>query len=500
MRTRGLAALWLFALALLLPSTAIAAGNKAPDKVVVSWISFNKIPESTDDINKALNNYIQKTYPDANVLIDLQLYGPAEYAQKINLSLASGTPMDIFDPLPLGAFVAKNQLLPLESLLEKYGQGIKKTLARDFGEGALKATTFNGHLYSVPVNKGMALNLTVVYDKDLLALTGYTEKDISSIQDLPKIFDALKKKRPDVISFAPINAGDTQLLRYLVNKNEIDTLSDMTTFAGVVRGKSGKVVNLFETKEFMDGAQMMHDWYLKGYIPKDAASSQTIAQQYFGAGRLFCTLGGYSGNQAGLALSQQTGRNIGTKHVAPVYFDSQAINYITTAIASNTKVPEAAMKVLNLIYSDEFVINTMLYGIEGRDYVKVDAHHWKYPDGKDANTVAYTAALCTGVFGSESLQYQPVGTSWDDVLLKLKDNKESKRSPYFGFNFDTSKMKNEISSITNVYNKYIPGLICGLLDPVTTVPKLNKELKDAGIDAIIAEKQRQLDAWLKSSK
>jgi ABC-type sugar transport system, periplasmic component len=493
--------LGLFALTLLLlPAAVFAAGNKAPDKVVVSWISFNKIPESTDAVNKALNDYIQKTYPDANVAIELQLYGPADYSQKINLALASGEPMDIFGPVPLGAFVAKNQLLPLESLVDKYGQGIKKMLAKDFGDGALKATSFNGHLYSVPVNKGMALNMTVIYDKDLLALSGYTEKDIRSIQDLPKIFDALKKKKPDIIPFAPLNAGDTQLLRYIVNKNEIDTLSDMTTFAGVVVGKSGKVVNLFDTKEFMDGVQMMHDWYLKGYIPKDASSSQTIAQQYFGAGRLFCTIGGYSGDQIGVTVSQQTGRNIGAKHIAPMYFDSQAINYVTTAISSTTKVPEAAMKVLNLIYTDEFVLNTMLYGIEGRDYVKVDAHHWKYPDGKDANTVAYTASLCTGVFGSESLQYQPVGMSWDDVLLKLKDNKESKRSPYFGFNFDTSKLKNEISAVTNVYNKYMPGLICGLLDPASTVPKLNKELKDAGLDAIIAEKQRQLDAWQKANK
>jgi putative aldouronate transport system substrate-binding protein len=501
MRTRRLCVLALTAVAaMLLPPSVFSADKAAPQKVVVSWITFNKIPENIDDVNNAINQYILKTYPTANVAIDLQLYGPADYNQKINLSLASGSPMDIFDPVPLAAFVANRQLLPLESLIDKYGQGIKQMLDRDFGPGALKATVFNDHLYSLPVNKGMALHVTLCYDKDLLALAGYTEKDINSIRDLPKVFDALKAKKTDVIPFAPINSGDTQLLRYLSSEHEIDVLSDAVTYAGVIFRNSGKVVNLYESKEFADGVKMMRDWYTKGYLPKDAATSQTIAQQYFSAGRLFCTIGGYGGNQAGVALSAMSGRNIGTKHLLRAYFNTQSINFVTTAIASNTKVPEAAMKVLNMVYTDEFVINTMLYGIEGRDYVKVDGHHWKYPNGKDANTVPYTAALCTGVFGSESLQLQPEGMSWDDILLKLRDNKETKRSPYFGFTFDPSNLKNEIGAITNVYNQYVPGLICGSLDPDTTIPKLNKALKDAGISTVIDQKQEQLDAWLKKNR
>jgi putative aldouronate transport system substrate-binding protein len=500
MRTRSRVFIALLALAVMLTPANAFAATKAPEKVVVAWISFNKIPDDTTAINNAINQYIAKTYPELNVEIEVQLYGPADYSQKINLALASGTQMDIFDPFPLGAFVAKNQLYPLETLIDKYGQGIKKMIEKDFGPGMLKTTTFKGRMYSIPVNKGVALNLTVCYDKELLALSGYAEKDITTIQDLPKIFEALKKKRPDVVPFAPINTGDTVLLRYLSNKYEVDTLSDANTMAGVVFGGSGKVVNFYESKEFADGVAMMHDWYAKGYLSKDAATATADTPGQFRAGKLFCTIGGYGGNQIGVTISGQTGRNIGAKHIAPFYFDSQAVNLVTTGIGSTTKVPEAAMKVLNLIYTDEFVINTMLYGLEGRDFVKVDAHHWKYPDGKDANSVPYTASLCTGVFGSESLQYQPVGVSWDDILNKLSDNQKTKRSPYFGFNFDTTEMKNEISAITNVYNQYIPGLICGALDPAATIPKLNKALKDAGIDRIVAEKQKQLDAWLKAGK
>jgi len=500
MRIRRCILVALLAVAVLLLPASVFAAGKGPEKVVVAWISFNKIPDDTSVVSDAINKYIKKTYPNLNVEVEIQLYGPADYAQKINLALASGTQMDIFDPFPLGSFVSKNQLLPLEKLIEQHGQGIKKMIEKDFGPGMLKTTTFNGHMYSIPVNKGVALNFTVIYDKDLLALSGYTEKDIKSIQDLPKIFDALKKKRPDVVPFAPLNTGDTVLLRYLSNKHEVDTLSDATTMAGVVFGGSGKVVNFYESKEFAEGVKMMREWYTKGYLSKDAATATADTPGQFRAGKLFCTLGGYGGNEIGVTISGMTGKNIGAKHLVPFYFDSQAVNLVTTGIGSTTKVPEASMKVLNLIYTDEFVINTMLYGIEGRDYVRVGAHHWKYPDGKDANSVPYTAALCTGVFGSESLQYQPVGMNWDDILYKLSDNQKTKRSPYFGFNFDTTDFKNEISAITNVYNQYLPGLVCGAVDPTTTIPKLNKALKDAGIDRIIAGKQKQLDAWIKSSK
>lgn len=43
---------------------------------------------------------------------------------------------------------------------------------------------------------------------------------------------------------------------------------------------------------------------------------------------------------------------------------------VSWMISSTTDVPEAAMKFLNLTYTDADVINLLIYGIEGRDYVK----------------------------------------------------------------------------------------------------------------------------------
>jgi putative aldouronate transport system substrate-binding protein len=135
----------------------------------------------------------------------------------------------------------------------------------------------------------------------------------------------------------------------------------------------------------------------------------------------------------------------------------------------------------------------------GVDYVKVGDHHWAYPKGKDPNTVSYTAAYSTGIIGSEKLQLQPLGVDYEDVLLKLRQNREAKRSPYYGFVFDASAVINEMTALNNVFSQYVPALVCGSLDPDAAIPEFNLALKAAGIDRVVAEKQRQLDAWLEAN-
>ena len=58
---------------------------------------------------------------------------------------------------------------------------------------------------------------------------------------------------------------------------------------------------------------------------------------------------------------------------------------------------------------------------------------------------------------------------------------------------------NEVTACTNVYQKYVPALLCGTLDPETTIPTLNEEMEKAGINKIVEEKQAQFDQW-KTSK
>lgn len=466
------------------------------EKVVMAFITFNKIPDSMERINSAVSKL---TKEKANIEVDLRPYGPVDYSQRVNLALASQEQMDLYLPT-LGEFpsyVSKNLGYPLDDLIEQYGKEMTAILTKDFGEDIYKATTMNGNIYAVPVNKGMAIPPQFVYDADILKETGFTSDDINSIEDLPKVYDAVKNLHADMIPFVPINVSptETNLVLYLRCAYEIDLLTDPSG-VGVVIGDSGEVVNLYETDLFKDGIKMMREWYQKGYLQRDVATTTSNFMEMIQAGRGFSTIGGYSGMEAGKQLSAMANKNIEMKRLVPYYFDTSAVNSVVWMISSTSKVPEAAMKFLNLVYSDADVLNTILWGVEGEDYVKVDEHHVRYPDGKTADTVGYTAALCSGLMGSESLQYQAEGISWDDIEFKLRENRETKRSPYFGFIFDPQNVKTELSTINNVKNQYLPGLISGALDPEEALPRFINDLNAAGAQTVIQEKQKQLDKWL----
>jgi putative aldouronate transport system substrate-binding protein len=467
------------------------------EEIVFAMPSFNRIPEDLSHVEEAINAI---TVDKIGVKVDLQIHGPADYAQKVNLALQSGEKMDIFTTLgQFSTYVSKNQLYPLDELLSEHGKELMATLEKDFGQDALKATTVNGKIYGIPVNKGMALPVNFVYNADMLKEAGLSADDIRSAADLPAVFDAVKAKFPDVTSFAPINVNpsDTSLVNLLKGQHKVDFLTD-STGVGVVIGDSGKVVNFYESDVFKDGAAMMRDWYNKGYIQKDAATTTIGASEMMGAGRAFSFMGGYSGLEASKAISAQTGKNVESKRIAPFYFDTSSVNMVSWMVNSTSKTPEAAVKFLNLLYSDSSLINTVLYGVENVDYVRVGEHHMKFPEGKDANTVSYTAMLSSGVVGSESMQYQLESIDWSDVELKLKENKETERSPYFGFIFDPNEVRTQISAVNNVVNQYLPGFMTGSLDPETAIPTFVKALNDAGAGAIIDSKQKQLDTWLAS--
>ncbi len=79
---------------------------------------------------------------------------------------------------------------------------------------------------------------------------------------------------------------------------------------------------------------------------------------------------------------------------------------------------------------------------------------------------------------------------WDQTQ---EFNNNAVVSPAKGFAWDNTNVQNEVTACANVTAKYGPALQCGSLDPETTIPKFLDELKAAGADTIIAEKQRQLD-------
>ena len=75
-------------------------------------------------------------------------------------------------------------------------------------------------------------------------------------------------------------------------------------------------------------------------------------------------------------------------------------------------------------------------------------------------------------------------------------NKSAVISPAMGFSWNNSSVLNQVTACTNVKSKYENALVTGSIDPDEAIPQFLQELEDAGVNDIIAEKQRQLDEYL----
>ena len=157
---------------------------------------------------------------------------------------------------------------------------------------------------------------------------------------------------------------------------------------------------------------------------------------------------------------------------------------------------------LDLFYTDEFVINSILYGVEGRDYVKVTDQTIAFPEGVDSTNVSYDSNTTCGIIGSQFIQW---GRNVDEELaagrpgVHADQHRQRRQVSGFGFSFDATSVRTQVSSVNNVITQYFNALTNGELDPSTMIDEFNTALEAAGLNDIIAEKQAQLTRGLPRS-
>ncbi|WP_234118102.1 ABC transporter substrate-binding protein [Clostridium hydrogenum] len=471
------------------------SSNKSnADEIVYSYVTFNKLPDQSQ--LKTVEDAIDKiTVPKINVKVKLKPLSVSNYSQQISLAIQSGEQLDLFHTLgDLNQYISKNEVAPLDDLINKYGKETKDIVGSSF----LKTTQSNGKTYAIPSYKGVAIAPNLVYRTDIMKALGVDPSSIKSIDDLNALFAKVKEKYPNMIPVAPTNQGYSGVLATLTG---VDYLTDdLFKPTAVLVGDNTKVQDYYETDAFKEKVKVARDWYNKGYISKDAATTTTLATELISADKCFSYIASYAGKEGGAQISALTGKQIGMIRLGEPYLSTTSVNAVSWAIPATSKKQEAAMKFLNLTYSNKDVVNLLVYGVQGQDYVKTDSDHVKYPNGKDPNSVPYTAQLSCGIIGNQFNQYSVQGQSTNDLKLMENENKNSAMSKAFGFTFDSSNVKTEYSAVMNVINQYLPGLNCGSLDPNTELPNFIKKLKEAGMDTIVQEKQKQLNEWLSKNK
>jgi len=478
------------------PATS-SGGNETRNykQVTFAYATFNNIPaeKDLDVVEEAINVITREKIGAEITLMPIPIF---EYSSQIQLALQGGDKIDVFQTLgDLGSYIATNMALDITDMIDQYAKGAKEVVGEDW----LAACTSKGRLYGIPTMKPIALTPMIVYRQDIADELGLDMSKVNSIYDVTAVLKKVKEAKPDMIPLAAVQSGE---IGVSMNYGEVDFLNDdRYSPVGVLLGDSLEVVDLYSSKTFKDLCNLVRSWYLDGLVMKDAATTTSMAAETMSSGNYFGFIAGYSYPEEDTAasLEAQCGDyDLGAKIIGNAYLSTSDINALTWCISSTSDVPEAALSFLDLTFHNDDIINLVIYGIENRDYVKNPDGTVSYPEGQDATTVPYTAQLSCGTFGNFFKMYPMAGTSIESLEWELEQNKTAKCSPAMGFTFDASSVKTQYTAVKNVIQQYLPGLICGSLDPNTEIANFVNALNNAGYQDILKAKQEQLDAWAKT--
>lgn len=436
-----------------------------------------------------------KTFQEKlNTTVGIDIIDWGSFDEKLKMAIATGEEFDMcftsswanpyVSSAQKGAFVALDELLPV------YGQNILAQVPEHYWD----AVKIKGEIYAVANYQITAIQRGVSFPKDIAEKYNLDTGAIKKMADLTPYFETIKENEPDMVPFLGMGTGGVANMPELCDFEAgfiIDYVQGNSNIPIAIRvnDDSLTVFNAVESDEFMEYCKMARDWYEKGYVRKDAASIQD--------GKAEVRSGKYAafGTGVGPGSAEGEGEIAGFPIVqaatVPPYVNTGSIQAALTAISKTSKNPERAMMVLDLLFEDKELYNTLCYGIE-------DVHYTKISDItlKTADDSGYNPGIAW-VFGSWFNAMLLEGQSadlWDQIKVI---NETANTSGLLGFVYDSENVKNEYAQISALMSEYLPGLLTGSLNPEEKIPELLGRMKSAGIDAMIDDANAQIVAWRK---
>lgn len=393
-------------------------------------------------------------------------------------------PIDIL-PLYRGSNqMMQNDLLALDDLIVKYGSNIKNIV----GEKSLELGRYHGKIYGVPKP------LQDINSTGAIMLTEYVKKyniktdNIKSMADLEPILEMIKKKEPELIPYVPISPGREAITREVIG----DVLSQNVAMV-YYDDQTLQVVNFFETPEYEARIKMVRNWYLKGYLGEEILTNTESGVEQVAAGTAFSAEEVIRPDEVQFKMNQYGDKITFVNFNERPYLSTKSDTTLYWCVSNKCKDSEAAMKALDLLYSDVDIINTILYGVEGVNYEEKDSGHIGFPKEVTYNT--------TGYYNESKWMYnRNIGKVWNGVSLSIYDdmkkyNASAIVSPAYGFQYDDEKITMDVSGIQAVITEYAVKLGCGMLDVDKVLPEFQNKLRQAGANELVLQIQKQLDEW-----
>ena len=475
---------------------------------------------NSDKVWAAFNEQLQQYVPNTTVeFIDVSF---DEYSEKFSQILASGEGVDLAWTgwlINKPQNIADGNLMPLDDLLAEYGQGIVDILGENVVE--IHRNADDGKLYYLPSWQGLVgdrrgwLVVTEIAElagdtwiEDTEAALNKWRNNYSGIEDFQAVLDQATKYLAAAKEAGKLGAG--------INTGRAfgwSMYNGMYSFLGVGGAEIGITYcdGTFTVKDGVAGehyklyAKTMADWYKEGYIRSDIMSVDTSTLTTPKNGEITDTTYVFSCDPYLTEADQEAA--IADAGMDMTYLPIEENAYLilggdtSYAIPYCADEPERAMMVLNAIYSQPDLYNTLIYGIEGEDYTK---------NADGTITTSYVGASPTAD-DSYGIQRWIIGSCKNALInngtdpnyyADLEALEETARvNPFLNFTFDRTNVEGICASILNVYYEYGPQLDNGVAGDNWEELYNNymAARKDAGIEELVTEFQNQLNAYIEAN-
>lgn len=457
--------------------TGTADSGQAPGEVpTLIWWTVGGTP--ADDFDEAVAKISDYSEEKIGVRLDVKIAGWNDYDTKMNTIVNAGEYFDIMftNNTNYSKFVNLGAFENISDMVQTATPELYSFIPEKLWSGV----QIHGNVYAVPTYKDSSLTQFYYLDDQYVQKYGIDMGSLKDLQSLDPIVRTIKDGEGK--SFYPLMLNQGALWSGFFNN--YDGLASGIQAIGVkIDDPERKVVCTLEQEDIVAGLELLHAWYADGIINPDA---NVVAED--SKGNAFGNAQGWPSAVVQWQTLQGVEKYDAVKVFGPLY-TTETIQGSMNAISVNSNYKEEALKVLQLINTDQKFRDLCAYGVEGDHFEYLDdgsvkrlRDDWTWP--------AYTQ----GTFFVMSNQEGSDPNQWDEVK---KQNEEAAASTCLGFSLDVTNIQNEVSNVNTTWDKYKYDMLTGASDPATAVPKCIEDLKAAGLDTIIAEAQKQIDEFYK---
>ena len=448
--------------------------NKVNKTDTLTWyVPSNELTDKAavmEEINKI-------TEPKIGVRVDIQTIDVGAYGEKMRMKMASGeTDYDMAFVgflLPYQSAVKNEVLEPLTKLIDENAPELWDAVDDYIWDDA----RYNDEIYAVPNTQIEAIQFAYGIQKSLAEKYGWTKDKIEKPEELEEFLAKVKEGEPDIYPYRT---------NYGTEMWTAPNYEGIASFVAVPINKdSDETVMIYDTPEWQSGIKTLRSWFEKGYIRKDVASA-TDDDTDFKAKRY-----------ATFSVTWKPGiESIYPDYtfvkVGDPFMKNGGTQATMTGINFKSKNKEKAIKLISLMNTDKEFYNLVSLGIK-------DKHYTVGADGK------YTEIKDSG-YGIDGWK---IGNQFNQLVHENQDNNvweqtkklndEANKSKLLGFWFDDSKVKAQISAIASISGEY-GALSNGSRDSTEFLDEMIRRYKEAGMEEIKAEADRQLSEFLSKNK